>query len=468
MTRTARTVRRRRSLAVGAGVAAATLVLAACSGGGDDGGGGGTDDAGGSGDSGITTEIDCSKYDEFGDLDGKTVSVYTSIVDPESESHIASYKPFEDCTGVSIDYEPSREFEAQLPVRIQAGNPPDIAFVNQPGALRTLVQRFDAVKPAPAQVEAEVDENFSESWKSYGTVDGTFYAAPYDANVKSFVWYSPALFEEGGYEIPTTWDDLMALTEQIQADTGAPPWCVGVESGDATGWPGTDFIEDMVLRSAGIDVYNQWVDHEIPFNDPKIVEAWEMAGTILQDDKFVNAGFGDVRSIATTPWTQAGLGILDGTCYLHRAANFYAAQFPEGTDISEDGDAWAFYLPAKTEDEKPTLVAGPFVAAFADRPEVQAFQTYLASTDWSNVKAEVSPPGWVSANENLNPDLLASDFDRYVYGVLTDPATVAGYDASDAMPSQVGSAWWTGVVNWLTGTPTQQVVDSIEAAWPTQ
>ncbi|GAB2463192.1 ABC transporter substrate-binding protein [Xylanimonas ulmi] len=460
MTRKATSARhRRRTLAAGASLAVVALALAACSS--DDGGGGGEE-------TGAAPEIDCAPYEQFGDISGKTVHVYTSIVDPESQAHIDSYKPFTECTGVEINYEPSREFEAQLPVRIQAGNPPDIAIINQPGMLRTLVRQFDAVTPAPQAVEEEVDANFSPEWKEYGTVDGTFYAAPYDANVKSFVWYSPTAFADAGYEVPQTWDDLLALSDQIASDAGGPPWCAGVESGDATGWPGTDFIEDMVLRVAGPDVYNQWIEHEIPFNDPKIVEAWDEAGKILKNPELVNAGLGDVRSIATTPWTDAGQGILNGTCWLHRAANFYAAQWPEGTNVAEDGDVWAFYLPAMTQDERPTLVAGPFIAAFNDKPEVQAFQTYLASTDWSNVKAKSTPGGgWVSANKNLDPSLLANDFDRYVYQVLTDPTTVAGYDASDAMPSEVGAgSFWTGIVNWLTGQSTQQVVDQIENGWP--
>ncbi len=461
MTRTP-TIGRRRTLAAVAGVGALALVLAACSG--DDGDGG---DGGATGDATGESSIDCSVYEEFGDISGTTVNVYTSIVDPESQSHIDSYVPFTECTGVEINYEGSREFEAQLPVRIQAGNPPDIAIVNQPGSLRTLVNRFDAVKPVPEKAAAEAKENFSQSWIDYGTVNGTLYAAPYDANVKSFVWYSPTAFADAGYEIPTTWDDLLSLTDQIAADTGLPPWCAGVESGDATGWPGTDFIEDMVLRTAGVDVYNQWTNHEIPFNDPKIIEAWDEAAKILKNDKNVNAGLGDVQSIATTPWSSAGLGILDGTCWLHRAANFYAAQWPEGTNIAEDGDVWAFYLPAITEGERPTLVGGPFIAALTDKPEVQAFQTYLASTDWSNEKAKVSASGWVSANQNLDPSLLNNDFDRYVYEILTDPATVAGYDASDQMPSEVGAgSFWTGIVNWLTGQSTQQVVDAIENSWP--
>ena len=265
--------------------------------------------------------------------------------------------------------------EAQLPVRVQAGNPPDIAILPQPGLLQTLVRDYDAVVPAPPETEANVDEFWSAEWKEYGTVDGTFYAAPLGSNVKSFVWYSPSVFADAGYEIPETWDDMMTLTETIaETNEGASrPWCAGVESGDASGWPGTDWIEDAVLRSAGTDVYDQWYTHEIPFNDPQILEAWDAVGAILKNPDYVNGGLGGVDSIATATWTNAGYGIIadDPTCYLHRAANFYSTQWPEGTEVGPDGDVYAFYLPQMEGDERPTLVAGEFVAAFNDRPEVR-------------------------------------------------------------------------------------------------
>src|SRR3712207_2815121 len=198
--------RRSTALAGGLGVA---LVLAGC---------GASETSGGGGEGGTTDaselSIDCAPYEEFGDLEGETVSVYTSIVDPEDQPHIDSYVPFEECTGVDVQYEGSREFEAQLVVRVQSGNAPDIAFVPQPGLLANLVAQ-GAVVPAPAQTEANVDEYWDESWKNYGSVDGEFYAAPLGANAKSFVWYSPSAFEEAGYEVPQTWDEMVALSDQI-------------------------------------------------------------------------------------------------------------------------------------------------------------------------------------------------------------------------------------------------------------
>jgi alpha-glucoside transport system substrate-binding protein len=255
---------------------------------------------------------------------------------------------------------------------------------------------------------------------------------------------------------------------QTIADSGAIPWCAGVESGDATGWPLTDFIEDMVLRTGGPEVYDQWISHEIPFNDPQIIEAWDAAGEIVKNPDYVNAGLGGVDSIATTPWTDAGYPILDGTCWMHRQANFYQTQWPEGTEVGEDGDVYAFYLPTDQTDVRPVLAGGEFPLAFSDRPEVQAFQTYLSSADWANQKALATPGGgWVSANTELDPANLATDFDRLSFEILADPDAVIRFDGSDLMPGEVGSGtFWTGIVEWLTGDSTQLVVDRIENSWP--
>jgi len=447
---------RRRSAALAGGLGVA-LALTACGGSGD----------GDGGDAAAAADIDCSVYEEFGDLEGKSVSVYTSIVSPEDTPHIESYKPFEECTGVKVNYEGSREFEAQLVVRIQSGNAPDIAFIPQPGLLNTLVQDSGQVVPAPDAVSANVDEFFDESWKEYGTVDGTFYAAPLGANVKSFVWYSPQAFADAGYEVPETWDEMMDLSDQIVAD-GAIPWCAGIGSGDATGWPATDWLEDVLLRTAGPDVYDQWVDHSIPFNDPQVAEALGEVGSILKNDQYVNGGLGGVTSIASTEFGDAGLPILDGSCFMHRQASFYQANWPEGTEVAEDGDVFAFYFPSMSTDERPLLGGGEFVAAFADRPEVQALQTYLSTDEWANIKAQLSGPGWVSANTGLDPANLTSPIDQLSAELFQDDSAVFRFDGSDLMPGEVGAGtFWTEMTAWIANNKDDKsVLDAIEASWP--
>jgi alpha-glucoside transport system substrate-binding protein len=437
-----------------ASVLGLTIALTGCGGGGSD------DDTNPVG----SPAIDCAQFSQYGDLKGKTVTIYTGIVTPEDKPHQDSYKPFEECTGVTVKYEGDKSFETQILVRAKAGNPPDIAIVPQPGLLRQLVETGRAVE-APAEVAANVDKFWGSDWKAYGTVDGKFYAAPSGASIKSLVWYSPAEFKENGYQVPTTLAELQALSDKI-AESGRKPWCAGIASGEATGWPLTDWMEDMMLRLSGPETYDKWVNHEIPFNSPESIAALDEVGKYLKNDKYVNGGLGDVKSIATTTFQDAGLPILDGTCSLHRQASFYAANFPAGTDVSENGDVFAFYLPGQSADAKPLLGGGEFNLAFSDRPEVKAFQYYLSTDTWANVKASLSQ-GWVSANKGLDPAKLSNPVDKLAAELLQDPNAVFRFDGSDQMPGAIGSnAFWKQVTSWITGQSTKETVDKIEAAWP--
>ena len=418
---------------------------------------------------------DCAAYEQYGDLKGKTVSVYTSIVTPEDTPHIDSYKPFEECTGAKITYEGSKEFEAQLLVKIKSGAAPDIAYIPQPGLLSTIAKDYpDALVEASAGTVANVDKYYSPSWKTYGTVDGTFYAAPLGANVKSFVWYSPKQFEKNGYTVPTTWDELIALSDKILADhgaEGAKPWCAGISSGEATGWPATDWLEDMLLRTSGGDVYDKWLTNEVKFDSPEVKEALAKVGEILKNPDYVNGGYGDVASIATTTFQDGGLPLVEEEplCYMHRQASFYAANWPEGTEVSETGDAFAFYLPGLTADKRPLLGGGEFAAAFSDRPEVAAFQAFLASPEWNNSKAKSTPAGgWVSANSGLDPENLASPIDKLAATLLGDTTQEFRFDGSDLMPAAVGQGtFWTEMTSWLAeGKDDAAVLSAIQASWP--
>jgi alpha-glucoside transport system substrate-binding protein len=457
----------RRGAAAFAVVLSASLVLAAC--GGSDDSGDSTTSAGGTA-PGADKPACAGLKDvmKYGDLTGKEVSVYTSIVAPEDVTQKNSYKLFTECTGAAVKYEGSKEFEAQLVVRVKSGNPPDIAIVPQPGLLNTLVTQTGKVKEAPASVVANVDKWWGEDWKAYGTVGDKFYAAPLGANVKSFVWYSPELFAEKGWTVPTTWDEMTTLSDTIAA-SGMKPWCAGIGSGEATGWPVTDWLEDVMLRDVGPDVYDQWVAHKIPFNDPQVASALDRVGGILKNGKYVNAGIGDVKSIATTTFQDGGLPVAEKKCAMHRQASFYANFFPEGTKVEEGGQVFAFYLPTTNEDNgKPVLGGGEFIAAFADSAEVQAFQTYLSTDVWANEKAKATPTGgWVSANTGLDVNNLVSPVDKLAGNILQDPDAVFRFDGSDLMPGAVGAgSFWKEMTAWITGQSTKDSLDKIESSWP--
>lgn len=413
-----------------------------------------------------TDTADCADYEVYGDLKGKTVTVSTGIVTPEDELLKKTWAPFEKCTGATIKGTFDKSFETQILVQARAGNAPDIAIVPQPGLLQQLVATGKA-KPASKATEANVDKNFSPDWKAYGTVNGVFYAAPQNASMKSLVWYSPKAFEDGGYEIPTTLDELVTLSDKMVTD-GKKPWCAGISSGEATGWPITDWMEDMMLRLSGPEVFDQWVTHKIPFNSAAPTAALNEVGKFLKNDKYVNGGFGNVKSIATTTFQDGGLPILQGQCQMHRQASFYAANWPAGTKVAPDGDVFAFFLPGKTATDKPVLGGGEFLLAFSDRPEVQAFQTYVASGTWATLAAEGGGGRAVSANRGADVSKCScSEIDKLAFSVLLDPKTIFRFDGSDAMPGAVGSnSFWKQATNWITGQSTKDTVDKIEASWP--
>jgi alpha-glucoside transport system substrate-binding protein len=407
---------------------------------------------------------ECAAYKNYQGHDGKKVSMYSTVTDTEADLLQESWKQFSDCTGIEIDFEGSREFEAQLPVKVDGGNAPDIAIIPQPGMLKRFADA-GKLKGLSADTKAMAEQNYPADWLKYATVNGTLYGVPMDSNVKSFVWYSPKTFKDKGYQIPTTWDELIALSDKIAA-SGEKPWCAGIESGDATGWPATDWIEDLMLRTQTPEVYDQWTTHQIPFNDPKVAAALDRAGSILKNPKYVNGGYGDVKSIATTSFGEGGLTITQGKCTLHRQASFYANQWPKGTKIAEDGDVFAFYFPAVDPAKgKPVLGGGQFTAAFADRPEVQAVQTYLASGDYSNTRAKLG--NWISANNKLDIANVANPIDKLSVQVMQDKSSVFRFDGSDLMPAAVGSGtFWKGMVEWINGKDTASTLAGIESSWP--
>lgn len=448
---------RRRALAVVAPAAALVLALTAC----DSGSG---DEASGPV---PTLTGDCAKYQPYAGHSGKTVTMFASIISPESDSLQKSWDEFSNCTGIKISYEGSNDFESQLPVRVQGGNAPDLAVIPQPGLLKQMVQTGKVAKPSN-DVVTNVDKYWAPAWKTYGSVDGQFYAAPMSANMKSLVWYSPKAFKDGGYTVPTTWADLMSLSAKIASDGKAKPWCGGIGSGTATGWPATDWLEEIVLGQSGGDVYDKWISHEIKFDSPEIRQAMQTLQGWMLNPAWVNAGFGDVKTIATTTFQDAGKPILTGKCYMLQQASFYRAQWAKGTTIGPDKDVFAFYLPPVNPSIKtPVVGGGEFITAFADRPEVQAVQAYLSTPEWASSRVKTAP-GWVSANNGVDVGLYTDPLDALSAKALSDTSGTFRFDASDLMPAAVGAGQeWKSMTAWFAqGQSIDKVVKDIDAAWP--
>ena len=203
--------------------------------------------------------------------DRKVVQVFGPFQEPESTRFEAACKVFEERTGIDVVYTASKEFESLIFVRVEGGDPPDVAALPQPGLMYRLAKKRQIVPLWPEAV-ALVEKNYAPVWKGLGSYQGTPYGIFHRVNVKSLVWYPKKAWEKAGYQPPGTWEEMAALAEKMIRH-GHTPWTVGLKSGGATGWPATDWIEDIMLRTAGPEVYDKWIRHEIPFNHPSVKNA---------------------------------------------------------------------------------------------------------------------------------------------------------------------------------------------------
>ncbi len=399
--------------------------------------------------------------DGVSDSAEQTVTVLGVIVGEQQEKFEAALKPFEEETGIDVIYEGTDSFATLLPVRVESGDAPDIAMFPQPGLMASFANAGQMVPVTEFMDEVTLAEAYPETWLSLATFDDGLYGIWYRASVKSLVWYNPKAFAAQGFVVPTTWDEMLTLSDQIVA-AGAMPWCVGLESGDATGWPGTDWIEDIMLRTAGPDVYDQWINHEIPFNDDAVKAAFEQFGEIVLNENYVVGG--SVGAIST-PFGDAPQGLFGETptCYLHRQANFIASFFPEDVNLEEDVDI--FLLPGiDLAYGTPVLVAGDVFGMFNNTPEAQALMEYLATPIPHEIWAGLG--GFLSSHKQVSLDAYPDALSKKQAEFLSNAETVR-FDGSDMMPGAVGTGtFWSGVVEYVAGEPVEDVLDSIEASWP--
>jgi alpha-glucoside transport system substrate-binding protein len=424
------------------------LVAAAC--GDDDEGGGGGDGGDGGEPSGELTLMSAGEPEE--------TDAYQQI--------------FDDLINSEVDYEvtvePVGDFEQQVQIRAEGGTL-EVAAVPQPGTVQQMAAegQIQALEDIGVDVDA-LEELVGADFLALGEYEGKHYGVPTNINLKSMVWYPKDDFDAAGYEVPETWDDLIALSDQILAD-GTAPWCIGFESEGATGWPATDWMEDIMLRTAGADIYDQWVNHEIPFNDPAVVTAGERFGEILFGEGYVLGGAAATADLAFAD-APAPLFTDPPGCYLHRQASFIAAQPAfEGQEAGVDFD----WFPLPPIDQEGTLYAGELtvVGSAADADVAKDFLERFIAEDVQCEMGGVQASSRISPNVNVGPDCYTDELLAGASEVLTE-ALASGtgrFDASDLMPAEVGSgSFWTGMIEYVRGGPDslEGVLADIEDSWP--
>ncbi|CUX82303.1 MAG: ABC-type alpha-glucoside uptake system substrate-binding component AglE [Roseibaca calidilacus] len=403
------------------------------------------------------------------DLAGQTVTITGPWTGNEAEKVNKIFDYFEAATGATVDYSGSDSFEQDIVISTRAGSAPNLAVFPQPGLAADMAAQ-GLLTPLPEGTAEFVAENYAagQSWVDLGTYadpDGNdqLYGLFYRVDLKSLVWYSPDAFDEMGYDIPETMEELKALTQMI-VDDGGTPWCIGLGSGAATGWPATDWVEDMMLRTQPPEVYDAWVSNEMPFNDPAVIAAIEEFGAFARNDAFVQGG---AQAVATTDFrdSPAGLFSIPPSCYMHRQASFIPAFFPDGTAVGEDVDF--FYFPAFEEADlgRPVLGAGTLFAVTDPSDAATAMLEFLklpiAHEMW------MTQGGFLTAHGGVNLETYASDSER-AQGEILANATTFRFDASDLMPGEIGAgAFWTGMVDYVTGASAEEVAADIQERWDT-
>ena len=401
-----------------------------------------------------------------GEFKGTTVTATGPFVDEDAVKFNATVKAFSETTGITIAYEGSKEFEATISARVDANDAPDIVDFPQPGLLANFAKGGKVVDLSKFLDMAALQASYNQSWLDMGTMagaSGDILAGIFDrVNGKSFVWYPKAAFDAAGYTVPTTWDELIALQDLIVAD-GDTPWCLGIESGAATGWPATDWLEEFMLRTTSLDNYDRWVTNELKFNSPEVKNALTQVGDIFLNDTLVNGGR---ASIVTTNFGDAPKAMFDDPpkCWLHRQGNFITSFFP--ADAKPGVDYGVFYLPGiDPQYGSPVLVAGDIWAAFSDRPEVLAVMEYF--TKGEHLKVWVESGGAIAPQLDSDLSWYGDDITRFVAKTILDASAVR-FDASDLMPGAVGAgSEWKELTNWISGASSiDEALTAIDASWP--
>lgn len=410
------------------------------------------------------------------DGDGK-VTILGAYGGDEQANFEKALAPFEEETGIEIEYTSDTDFTTTIKTRVAAGDAPDIAFFPQPGGLLELARSGD-VQPIDTfldvgSLEKTLVPGLLDSARLTGdpsgdsgvTGAGRIYGAPMRLANKSLIWYPKKAWDAAGYQVPKTLEELTALSAQIK-QSGITPWCMAWNADQATGWVGTDWIEQYVLSLYGPDIYNEWTSHQIPFNDPQIVAAFDDFGEVAKAQGEV---YGGVQTVINTQVAESMVPAFrqPAECMLERQGSFEISFLPAPIQADLDNEVGVFPFPsAEASAEAPPILGGGDLAALFNGDDEDAIRLmrFLTSDQFGAEWAQAG--GWLSPHRTFD----ASNYPNQTTKDIAESATSASevvFDGSDVMPKEVGSGtFWTGMVNWIQGQSSQETTDAIEASWP--
>jgi alpha-glucoside transport system substrate-binding protein len=395
---------------------------------------------------------------------GKTVNILGAFGGGEAKTFQAVIDAFEAKNpGIKVNYATSPDFNTVLNVRVQSGDYPDIAALPQPGVVRDYAAQ-GVLAPVSGATLNQIQKNYSRAWAQLGKGnDGKVYGVFHRVNVKGLVFYNKPAFEAAGYKVPKTWNELNALTKEMESSKGAP-WCVGMESGGATGWVATDWLENIMLRTQPTSVYDQWITGKVNFDSPEVRNAFKIMEGIWGNPKAI---YGGRQAIAATSFLDSAKGLFSNPaqCWLHMQGSFATAFMQEAIQKNLDANVGVFVLPMINTKLPQTLeVGGDQFVMFKgkNRPEVQKFMSFLATG--ASADPWIKQGGGLFPHKDQNVDLYPTKLESSFAKIILS-AKAARFDASDAMPSAVNQAFWKGTTDWVTGTALDQVLKDIDAAY---
>lgn len=380
---------------------------------------------------------------------GGQVAVIATWGGNEQDQFMKMIKPFEDQTGVTVQYTGTRDLNAVLSTRVKAGNPPELAGLPGPGVMIQYAKAGNLVDLTNVLDMTRIKDQFSNQWIDLGTVDNKLVGVFMDASLKGLIWYNPPAIAKLGIQQPKTWDDLMTTSQKI-ASSGTTPWSIGLEAGAASGWPGTDWIEDFMLRQAGPQAYTNWYNGTLKWTSPEVTAAWEAWGKIVGDPKMV---YGGSQYMLSTNFGNAADPLFSNPpkAYFHHEASFITSFIQQDNPSLQPITGYNFWPFPDINSQYAGAVegAGDLFGMFKKTDQSTALLRWLTTPQAQAIW--IQKGGSLSTNNQVPlsayPDKLSQESAQSLLA-----AKIVRFDASDMMPDQMQTAFYKAVLSFVQNT----------------
>lgn len=399
-----------------------------------------------------------------------TVTIWSSVDPPVKaglQKALEAQLKAQGKSNIKINWSTVTNINQVIITKIQAGSTPDIAFIPQPGVVAQM-QQLGAIKPLNNIVDMnQLQSSMVAGSLDAGTISGQLYGLLVSANVKGLIFYNKPAWTKAGWKIPKSIPELESLVNQMKAKGGGTaPWCMGIGSGTATGWPATDWFETLFMKYNGVDAYNQWVQHKILFSSPQVQKVAAEFSKLL----FTNGNtYGGQSAITSNGFDTAGNGLFTSPtphCWMYNQGSFITGFFPKTVTKDLDKNVGVFgFPPATAGGDNPVEGGGDMMTVLNDSTNVQTVAKILAQTNIGDDAAPTS--SFISPHKDFDMSKYPNDVTRSIAQIMYG-TTAFLFDASDAMPAQVGAgAEWKDLTAWISGQEDiNTALKNIDAAWP--